>query len=181
MKIEGKSHSINYENVQVDTLYGNDKQSTIAYEMEENLNDILDKLSEISSEMISSITTWIFWQWNSWLVCWNIYHQKKCNWEKQRSNILEWLKTIHVSDDCISNNDESNSKINEVAEETSSDHNHDYENCSCDVSEKTTIGSGFNWIKRNISSINKRNGQSWNTRWLPSNALTHFKRNSWSK
>lgn len=57
MKIEGKSHSINYENVQVDTLYGNDKQSTIAYEMEENLNDILDKLSEISSEMISSITT----------------------------------------------------------------------------------------------------------------------------
>lgn len=55
--------------------------------------------------------------------------------KKQRSNIFDDLRQ-YISDDCISNNDESNSKINEVAEETSSDHNHDYENCSCDVSRK---------------------------------------------
>ena len=46
----------NDEDVEVNIISGNDKKSTIAYEMEDNLNYILDQISEISSEMISSIT-----------------------------------------------------------------------------------------------------------------------------
>ena len=104
--MEGESNNINDENVQVDTLYGNDKESTIAYEMEKNLKGTLERLSEISSEMISSITT----EYSDNEIAHSVLKylpSGEMELEKERSYILSDLRQ-YVSDDCSSNNDENN-------------------------------------------------------------------------
>ena len=57
LSLQSDNNNENDEIVEVAITSGNDDQSTIAYEMDGNLSDILDQISELSSQMISSIST----------------------------------------------------------------------------------------------------------------------------
>ena len=134
LSLQSYNNNENDEIVEVAITSGNDDQSTIAYEMDGNLSDILDQISELSSQMISSIST----EYSEDEFVGSVLQflsQPKEDLHMERNNIINEL-VEYMSDECNSNqntNEESEYESNVEREENNHSDEHNYHMISCHV------------------------------------------------
>ena len=137
LSLQSDNNNENDEIVEVTITSGNDNQSTIAYEMDGNLSDILDQISELSSHMISSIST----EYSEDEFVDSVLQflpQPKEDLNMERNNIMNEL-VEYMSDECNSNqntNEESEYESNVEREENNHSDEYNYHMCSCHVPQK---------------------------------------------